>query len=272
VLGLTVEEVGERLMCSATKISRLETGARRANPRDVRDLCLLYGVTDEAEADELMELARQARKPGWWTEYEEPVFSPLLGLEQEAAAITCYSMYFVPALLQTGDYARELIKGIERKMGPETVAQRAEARLRRQQLLDRDTPPRFRALVDEAVLHRQVGGSAIMHAQIDKMLARIRADKVIIQVIPFTAGAHASTDSNFNFLEFGEESQQRPVVFVEGLFHNRYFERPIEIARYREALDYLRDAALSPSDSTKLITKISNEFSKKSGSGAALRR
>jgi transcriptional regulator with XRE-family HTH domain len=255
-MGLTVEDVGEQLLCSATKISRLETGARRASLRDVRDLCRLYQVTDESEAERLMDLARQARQVGWWTQYEEPLFSPLLGLEQEAVAITSYSMYYVPGLLQTGDYARAIIKGIERRMEPDVLEQRVEARLRRQRLLEQKTPPRFRALLDEAVLRRQVGSPPIMQAQLDRMLAWIRQDKVTVQVIPFEAGAHASTDSNFDFLEFADESLQRPVVFVEGLFSNRYQERPVEIARYREALEYLRDAALSPLGSMSLITKI----------------
>src|SRR5579859_2564335 len=135
-LGLTVEDVAERLLCSATKISRLETGSRRASLRDVRDLCGVYQVTDQAQAAELMDLAAKAREPGWWTQYDEPALSPLLGLEQEAVAITFYSMYYVPGLLQTSDYARAIIRGIERKIDPDVLNQRVEARLRRQELLD----------------------------------------------------------------------------------------------------------------------------------------
>jgi transcriptional regulator with XRE-family HTH domain len=256
--GLTVQAVAGQLMCSATKVSRLETGARRANPRDVRDLCRLYEVDNKAEADELMNLAQQTHQSAWWTEYGD-FLSPLLGLEEQAVAITCYSMFHVPALLQTGDYARAIIRGIERMMQPDVLTQRVAARLRRQDLLDRHERPRFRALLDEAVLRRQVGSPAIMQAQLDKLLTRIQDEKAIIQVIPFQASTHASTDSNFNLLEFGDESRQRPVVFVEGLVSNTYYERPVEIARYREALEYLRDAALSPRDSVSLITKIRNE-------------
>jgi transcriptional regulator with XRE-family HTH domain len=255
-LGLTVEEVGEQLLCSATKISRLETGTRRASLRDVRDLCRIYEVTDPAQEDELMKLASQAREPGWWTQYDEPLLSPLLGLEQEAVAITSFSMYYVPALLQTVDYARAITRGVERKMDPEILEQRVEARMKRQQLLERPAPPRYRALLDEAVLRRQVGGTAVMQAQLDKILKCAEEEKAAIQVIPFVAGVHASTDSNFTFLEFGQNLQQGPVVFVEGLFTNRYQERPAEIDRYREAIEYLRDGALSPRDSTSLITEI----------------
>ena len=161
-VSLTVEQVGERLLCSATKISRMETGSRRASQRDVRDLCRIYGVTDEAQVDELMTLASQAREPGWWNQYDEPKLSPYLGLEQEAAAITVYSMSFVPALLQTSEYARATIQGIDRRVAAAVLNQRVEARMRRQELLERPDPPRYRSLLDEAVLRRHVGGPAVM--------------------------------------------------------------------------------------------------------------
>lgn len=257
--GLNVEDVGLQLECSASKISRMETGSRRASPRDVRDLCVIYGLTDQAQVDELMDLARLAREPGWWSQYDAPVLSPYIGLEQEAVAISAYSMYFVPALLQTSDYARVTIRGIERKMDPAVLDQRVEARLRRQELLNHDKPPRYRALLDEAVLRRQVGGSSVMRAQLDKILKCAAEEKVTVQVIPFNVGAHASTDSNFVLLEFGDSSPQQAVVFVEGLFSNRYQERRAEIDRYREALEYLRDAALSPRDSISLITEIGSQ-------------
>lgn len=133
--GMTVEEVAEKLLCSATKISRLETGARRPSLRDVRDLCGLYEV-GEPSSTELMNLARGAREPGWWTQYDDLSLDPLIGLEQAATAITCYSMYYVPALLQTADYTKAIIKAIAAKMDPDMLRQRVEARLRRQQRLD----------------------------------------------------------------------------------------------------------------------------------------
>jgi transcriptional regulator with XRE-family HTH domain len=255
-LGLTVEDVGRQMLCSATKISRLETGTRRASPRDVRDLCRIYGVTDQAEADNLMELARQSRESGWWTQYDEPILSPLLGLEQEAASITVFSMYYVPALLQTNDYARALIRGIERKMQPDVLDQRLEARMRRQQLLYRESPPKYLVLLDEAVLHRQVGSATVMRVQLDKILEAAAGGTATVRVIPFDAGVHASTDSNFSLLEFGKDLPQGPVVFLEGLFSNRYLERPVEIDRYQEAVEYLNDAALSLEGSANLISKI----------------
>jgi len=257
-LGLTVEQVGAELLCSATKVSRLETGARRASLRDVRDLCRVYGVDDPAP---LMDLARQAREPGWWSRYDDlgSHSNPYFGLEQEAAAITSYSMYYVPPLLQTADYARAIIRGIERKIDNRVLSDRVEARLLRQRRLDAPSPPRYRALADEAVFRRQVGGFSVMTAQLDSILAWSTLDRGSIQVIPFSAGAHASADSNFDVLEFGDNSRQPPIVYVEGLVANQILERPTDIARYREAIEYLRDSALNTADSSALIASIRNE-------------
>lgn len=238
----------------------LETGARRASLRDVRDLVRIYEVADQAEADYLMSLAKQAREPGWWTHYGDLNLSPYIGLEQEAAAITSFCMYYVPPLLQTPDYATAIIKGIAPQMDAQVVQQRLEARMRRRQVLDRASPPRYRAILDEAVLHRRVGGAVVMRAQLDHVLLCERQEKVAVQVLPFEIGEYGSVDSNFDFLEFGQESRQRPVVFVESLFSNLYQERPAEVGRYREAIERLRDAALSPRESMKLVANIRNSY------------
>jgi Domain of unknown function (DUF5753) len=222
-------------------------------PRDVRGLCVIYGLADQAQVDELIELARE---PGWWSQYDESVLSAYLRLEQEAVAISAYSMYFVPEVLQTSDYARVTIRGIERKMDPAVLDQRVEASLRRQEFLDQETPPRYRALLDEAVLHRQVGGSAVMYAQLEKILKCATEEKGGRPGHSVRRWRTSSTDSNFVLLEFGDGLMQGPVVYVEGLFSNRYQERKAEIDRYCEALEYLRDAALSPRDSISLIAEI----------------
>jgi len=252
---LTVEDVASRLLCSATKISRLETGARRPSLRDVRDLCTLYEL-DEPTSAELMNLARGAREQGWWTQYEDIQLDPYIGLEAVATAITSYSMYYVPALLQTEEYARALIKGIAPQINPVIHEQRVEVRLRRQQLLEEHPRPRYRVLLDEAVLHRRVGGPEIMAVQLGKLLEAERRSIVTIQVIPFDVGAHAAQDSNFVLLEFGEGPDLSPVVFVEGLTGNQYIERKADLARYREAVEHLRDSSLSPRGSLRRVDEI----------------
>jgi transcriptional regulator with XRE-family HTH domain len=255
-LGWTVEDVAEKLLCAATKISRIETGTRRPSLRDVRDLCRVYEVSD-SETAELMDLARMAREPGWWSRYSDLNLDPYIGLEQAATSITCFSMYYVPALLQTEAYAREIIRAIAPKMDTGIHEQRVEARLRRQQLLEQDNRPRYRALLDEAVLRRRVGGPVAMAAQLDKILKLGRDGKATVQVIPFAVGAHAAQDSNFVFLEFQESS---PVVFVELLSTNLYQERESDLDRYREAVEYLRDEALSPVDSVALIAEAQETY------------
>lgn len=227
-VGLNVEEVGQRMLCSATKISRLETGARRASLRDVRDLCAIYRVP-ELEP-ELAAVARLAHEPGWWSQYDEPVLSPYIGLEQEAVAISAYSMYYVPALLQTSDYARVTMRAMNTRW----------------------TSPCWTTSRRRATGHCSTRPCCVVRsearpscAQLEKIVKSVAEEKATVQVIPFEVGAHASTDSNFVLLEFGDGSPQGPVVFVEGLFSNRYQGRKVEIDRYREALEYLRDTALS---------------------------
>lgn len=256
--GLTVEEVAKELFCSPTKISRAETGARRATLRDVRDLCQIYEVDAETSA-ELMELAREARQPGWWTKYDDLKITPYIGMEQAASAITSFGMYYVPALLQTEDYARAMIKGIAPKIDEDILRQRVEARMMRQKLLQAPKPPKYRALIDEAVLHRHVGGPAVMKAQLDKVLLLMREEKAAVQVIPYEVGAYGAVDSNFVYLEFAG-TKLPDLVFVEGLASQLYLERPDELDRYREALDYLRDEALNPRDSAKKIEEIRDKL------------
>jgi len=257
--GYTVEEVAERLLCSATKISRLETGTRRPSLRDVRDLCALYEV-DEPTAAEFMELARGAREQVWWTQYEDLKLDPYLGLEQVANAITSYTMYYIPALLQIEEYTKVIIQTIAPKMDPKIMQERVEVRMRRQGRLEESDRPRYRVFLDEAVLYRSVGGPAVMAAQLDKLLDAERSNKLTFQVVPFDIGAHAAQDSNFILFEFEADSGLSPVAFVEGLTGNQYLEKPPDVGRYREAIEYLRDTALSPRDSVHRVTEIKNIY------------
>lgn len=257
-LGLTVEDVAEKLMCSTAKISRMETGARRPVLRDVRDLCALYNV-DQSVTTELMRLTREAREQGWWTQYEDLNLSPYIGLEQDASTITAYSMYYMHALVQTEDYARTIIKAIAPKVDPVILQQRVEARLRRQELLQRTSPPGYRLLIDEAALLRPVGGPALMAAQIGKILQLSAAEKVRAHVVPLSIGAYSVADIGFTLLEF-REPVLPAVVFVEALVGGHYYERPADVARYRESIEYIRDSALSPRDSEQRMVEIQETY------------
>jgi transcriptional regulator with XRE-family HTH domain len=258
--GFTVEDVARELMCSATKISRTETGARRPSLRDVRDLCELYQVGPEASAA-LMDLAREARQPGWWAQYDDlTVWFSFIGLEQEATAITCFSLYYLPALVQTPEYAGTLISSIHPAIDASVLDQRVEARLRRQQLLCRPQAPRYRAILDEAVLRRQVGGPKVMKDQLSKLLQLMDENRVVIQVIPMSVGAYPAADSNFDLLEFGDSSLPG-LVYVESFSHELFLDHARDLEVYREAIESLRDLALSPQDSIRMIRQLRDELS-----------
>lgn len=257
--GLTVEEVAEKLLCSATKISRLETGTRRPSLRDVRDLCGVYNV-EKATTDEFMELAKGAREQAWWTQYEDLKLDPYLGLEQVATAITSFTTFYLPALLQTEEYTREVIRKVAPKMNPDIYRQRVEVRMRRQEVLEKIDLPRYRVLLDESVLRRPVGAPELMAAQIKKILQAEREGKASIQIIPFDYGVLAAEDSNFVLLEFDDTTSISPTVFVEGLTRNQYLENSADVVRYKEAIDYLRDSAFNPRDSVEHITEMLKSY------------
>ncbi len=257
-LGLTVEDVANKLLCSTAKISRMETGARRPSLRDVRDLCGLYNV-DQSVAAELMTLTRDAREQGWWTQYEDLNLYPYIGLEQDASSITAYSVLYFHGLVQTEEYARAIIKAIAPKVEPAILQQRVDARLHRQKLLEKANPPVYRVLLDEAALLRPVGGPGLMAAQITKVLELSDAGKVRVQLIPFAAGAYSVADLGFTLLEFNAPVLPA-VVFVEGLVGSPYYERPADVARYRESIENIRDSALSPRDSEQRLLQMQKTY------------
>jgi transcriptional regulator with XRE-family HTH domain len=263
---LTIADIADKLMVSQTKISRLETGTRPPNPRDVRDLCRHYEL-DDATTDELMNLTRGAREQVWWTQYEDLKLDPYLGLEEDATAITSFTTYYVPALLQTEEYTRAIIRAIAPKMAPEVYEQRVEARMRRQQVLEKEKPPRYRVLLDEAVLNYVIGGRAVMIAQLDKVMEAQRLGKAIVQVIPFYGRSYVSQDSNFILFELEPESNLSPIVFVEGLTANQYLERKADVDRYREAIELLRDSALRPEDSVLRIDEVRKAYASEKVTG-----
>ena len=257
--GLTVEQAAEQLMFSMSKLSRMETGHGVATPRDIRDVCSLYEVTDKAERERMLKLAAEGKQAGWWQSYDLP-YSTYVGLEAEATAISDFQSSVVPGLLQTADYARAGHEGAMPRLSSEEIERRIEAKLTRQALLGQDDPPDFSAVLDEAVLHRMVGGPAVMSAQLGRLIEAANRPKVRIQVIPFTLGAHPGVESNFNILEMS--SPTPGVVFVEGLVGSIYLERSEELTRYRQIFERLQAIALSPKDTIALIAKIRAQSAK----------
>ena len=261
--GMSVKQVTEHLMCSPSKVSRIETGQRGATLRDVRDLCDLYGVADVAARDRLMTLAREGKHQGWWQSYDLP-YSNYVGLEAEATSISGFHSSVVPGLLQTADYARAIHEAAVPEVStpeltPEIINQRVEARIRRQAVLEKQESLKFSAAVDEAVLHRLVGGRAVMSAQLRHLAEMATLPNVRIRVIPYSAGAHPALESTFYILDFADAVPS--VVYVEGLVGWIYLERSEDLDRYRRVYERVVDMALSPEKSVDFITDMSRSSS-----------
>jgi transcriptional regulator with XRE-family HTH domain len=255
--GFTVEQASERLMFSMSKLSRMETGHGAATPRDIRDLCDLYGVTDEAERDRMMALAREGKRQAWWQSYDL-CYATYVGLETEAVAISAFQSSVVHGLLQTADYARAGHEGAMPRLDPDQIEMQIEAKLTRQRILTRDNPPRFTVVLDEAALHRVVGGRQVMAAQLAKILDMSALPNVMVQVLPFELGAHPALESNFTILEL--PSLTPGVVFVEGLIGSSYLERDDDLTRYQTIFSKLESIALSPKSSHDFIRKILHDY------------
>ncbi|MGW5414275.1 helix-turn-helix domain-containing protein [Actinomadura geliboluensis] len=259
-LGLTIEEVAERLEWSTAKVSRIENARVGVLPRDVKYLLNVYGVEGEAR-DVLMALAREARQKGWWHSYGEAIptwFEVYVGLESDAATMDQYDTEHVPGLLQTAEYARSLFEAFPIDDGTE-IEKRVELRMARTEYLMSDDGPKFWAVLNEAVIRRKVGGSRTMRQQLRHLGEMAKLPNVTLQVLPFEAGAHPAMSGSFTILGFPELSDPK-VVFMETQTGGLYLEKAHEIVRYTLAFDHLRAAALRPSDSQTLIARAADDM------------
>jgi transcriptional regulator with XRE-family HTH domain len=254
----TLERVAERLECSDSKISRIETGQVGATPRDVRDMLELYGV-DGQRRDELMQLAREGRQRGWWNTFDDQVIRNLIGFEAEATSIRAYEAMLVPGLLQTPDYARAVIRALRPELRAEEVERRVEVRAARQRDLTGGDPPTLWAIVDESALRRPVGGREVMGAQIARLIETTTWPTVTLQVLRFDAAEHAGMDGAFTIYEFSEPTDPA-VVYLENATSDLYLETPEELRRYALLFDHLRAAALKPQDSSAFLEELASEF------------
>jgi transcriptional regulator with XRE-family HTH domain len=251
--GLSIEEVTERAMFSPTKLSRLETGRVGASPRDIRDLCIVYGITDAAERERLAALAREGKQRAWWQLYDL-AYATYVGLEAEATSISSYNTDLVNGLFQVEAYARAVFATAEPPYEPAAIDLQTEARMRRQQLLTRVEAPEFHFLLDEAALLRPVGGAAVMRSQLERIVSVASLPNVTLQVIPLATGSHPGLDGNFVVLEFGKP-EVNDVVYVEGAVGNIYLESVAELERFKRIFARLRSIALDPEGSVAMAMR-----------------
>jgi len=256
--GLSREQAGEAIRASEWKIHRLENGQVGFKDRDIVDLLRFYGVDDPVEVVEFVILAREANAPGWWQQYGDLLpqwFRAYVDLEAAATLIRTYEGQFVPGLLQTEDYMRAVVGGAQLDDSPAEAERRVALRLGRQTLLERRDAPRLWAVVDEAALRRPVGGPKVMRAQLERLIEASELPNVILQVLPFAAGAHPAMVGAFSVLRFAD--QELPdVVYVEHLNNATYLDKRDEVERYLDVMESLCLGSQPPAKTAEFLDKI----------------
>jgi transcriptional regulator with XRE-family HTH domain len=259
--GYTLEDAARILECDRSKISRIETGQRGVRPKELRELLVEYGV-EEDRRETLLTIARQAHQAGWWQSYRHVLsdaYQDFIGLEATAATIWTYEAQLIPGLLQTEAYARAIAAASLVGESQEEREQFVQVRLTRQQVLTRDNPLQFWAILSEGALRQMVGGSDVMRAQL-RHLTEIAGSQpgVNLQVLPFAAGAHASTSGPFVIMKF-PEAPDLGVVYLEGQTGGIYLETTDEVARYTLVFEHLRASALSTAATVRLIEEVTRD-------------
>jgi transcriptional regulator with XRE-family HTH domain len=247
--GLTRDDVAGRLEWDPSKISRLERGNwSRLSLRDVRDLLDIYGVTDEAQREALVQLARDSRQKGWWQSYGDVLMSGyahFIGLEAEASSVRTYQQALVPGLLQTESYAGAVIQAYRPGDSADEVDQNVAVRLQRQHRVTDERSLNLSAVLSEGVLRQIVGDPGVTASQFRFLAEASQLPNVLIQVLPYTSGAHGALMGSFEILGF-PETIDPDVVYIENMTSSLFLEEPDDISRHARVFDYLRATALSP--------------------------
>jgi transcriptional regulator with XRE-family HTH domain len=259
--GLSRAQVAERIGTTDTTIWRYETGLTMPRPSDVGALLEVYGLSGVAR-DDLIQLAKDARKRGWWYRHRDtlkPGFDSYIGLESEASAVRTYQSQVVPGLLQTERYAQAIIEATGLTANTAEIDEKISVRMARQQLITRtENPVRLVSVLDEAVVRRQVGGPEVMAVQLRRLIELGTLPNVEVRIVPFTSGAHAAMDGPFYLLEFPEDDDP-DLVYLEQAGSGLIPENPEELRRYTLMFGNLMAIALSPSQSSAFIMKINQE-------------
>jgi transcriptional regulator with XRE-family HTH domain len=253
--GMTADQAAREVGISKSALSRIENAQVSVLPPVARALLELYGV-EEPDIEALIQVAREARKRGWWQAYDDVLpewFEVYVGLEAEAAQIQSFQPQLVPGLLQTEDYARAVIRVEHPDSDDDEVARRVELRMRRQQT---ENPPRLWVILDEAVLRRPVGGRATMKAQLKKIAEAAGKPGNTIQVLPFAVGEHGSMGSAFSILTFAEPMDPG-LVYVETRAGSLYLEGP-QVREYSAVFQHLVATALGQRESVAMISEVND--------------
>jgi transcriptional regulator with XRE-family HTH domain len=257
-----LEEVAAALGVAPSTLSRIETGKAPTKSAYLTHMLDMYGVSEHAQRQVLIDMAREGHRKGWWAAYDDVLPSGLdiyVGLEAEASGLRSYEISVVHGLLQTEDYARTILRETSPRLTTEQVDRLVDLRIERQKRLDEVPPLDLWVILDEAVVRRTVGGAAVMRAQLAHLLALAGRPTATLQVLPFSSGAHAGHDGPFAIIEFQDRTDSE-VAYVETVAGPLYLEKEREVRLRAEAFDRLRAAALSPSASAELIARAATEL------------
>ena len=230
--GMTIEQAAEQLRADGTgkwsrsKLGRIETREQGVKIREVKRLLELYDVTDANLRAWLLDLAGTAHERGYWRAIRKDLpedFHGFLDVEASLVALRQFETMLVPGLLQTADFTRALINGVNPGLAPDVVERRVIARMARQQILTRANPPQYHVILDEAVLERPVGTPAVMRSQLRRLADEATADHITLQILPKAAGASPALNGPFSVLtlpdpipDFGyAESGGSDSVYIE---------------------------------------------------------
>jgi transcriptional regulator with XRE-family HTH domain len=253
--GLSREDVQEQTEVNEGTLYRIETARSRPQPRTLKTLLNLYGITDPVRAD-LLELAKNSDSQGWLRAYQAELpeeYAAYINFENEAQAVRNYESLYIPGLLQTEDYARAAVSGTAPTITVEEVENRVRARIERQERLTGESPLEVWAIVDEAAIRRQVGGSKIMAVQLGHLLDVAKKPNITIQAIPYDVGAHPGMPGSFVYMEFGEPVDP-DLVYVDTLAGDLFLESDDDLRLYGSMFNHLQAVALSPSKTKSLIS------------------
>jgi transcriptional regulator with XRE-family HTH domain len=261
VAELTRERVSERTGINAVTLYRIETAHARPQLRTLKAMLDLYEMTDEQRAS-LVDLCKNATAQDWTIPYREELsaaYSAYLSFENEASALRTHQVLHLPGLLQTEDYARAAIQGGLPMATKDDIQIRAKARMTRQQVLAKENPVSLWAVVDEAALHRVIGGPPIMRAQLLHLANAIAEPHITFQVIPYRIGAHAGMAGQFTILEFAD-AEDADLVYIETIAGDLFAEKDKDIRNYRAMFENLVAVALSPTESATMVEDIANNL------------
>jgi transcriptional regulator with XRE-family HTH domain len=251
------EDVAERLGCSPPTITRIEAAQTSARIADVTVMLEIYEVPDQTK-EQLLQLARDARKRGWWDKMSDAIpeyFQSYVGLEEDASAICGYESEYVPGLFQTEEYARAIMEAEPSLPSEEELARGLSIRMKRQERLASTSPPELWIVLNEAVIRRDVGGEGVMPRQLRQLAELSSQNSVNIQVLPFDSGAHPAMNGGFSVLKFPKVSDP-DVVYLEYWRGGIYLEDPSDVDAYNRLFDHLRARALGQDQTRRLIQQL----------------